>query len=192
MRTKEMYSTHDISAICGVALTTVASWIDKKKIKGFRTPGGHRRVKRTDLVEFLQRYSMPIPSELEEDKCRVILIEPDPELARMATEAIEEGGEYQVEIAPSAVRAGAAATSGKADIVVVELDTPGLDAAELCRVLRAEASTKKVPVIALGSPSEDETNELLEAGVSDFLAKPFDGRKVAKKIRRHCPAPVRY
>jgi excisionase family DNA binding protein len=187
-----MYSTHDISAICGVALTTVASWIDKKKIKGFRTPGGHRRVKRTDLIEFLQRYNMPVPSELAEDKCSVVLIEPDPELARMAVEAIEEGGEYQVEIAPSALRAGAAATSGIVDIVVVDLDMPGLDAAELCRVLRSNASTRKVPVVALGNPSENESNELREAGMSDFLAKPFDGRKIAKKIRRHCPAPVRY
>ena len=192
MRTKEMYSTHDISAICGVALTTVAAWIDKKKIKGFRTPGGHRRVKRTDLIEFLTRYNMPVPEELQEDKCRVTLIEPDASLAKMAAEAIEEGGEYQVEIAPSALHAGAAATSGKADMVVVDLDTPGLDTVELCRVLRSNVGTKRVPVLALGNPTEVETDELLESGVSDFLAKPFDGRKIAKKIRRHCPAPVRY
>lgn len=192
MRTKEMYSTHDISAICGVALTTVAAWIDKKKIRGFRTPGGHRRVKRTDLIEFLQKYNMPVPSELEQNKCRITLVEPDPEVAAMATEAIEEGEEYLVEVAPSALHAGAAATSGKADMVVVDLETPGLDAAELCRVLRSNAGTKRVPVLAVGNPTEVEANELLEAGVSDFLAKPFDGRKIAKKIRRHCPAPVRY
>jgi len=192
MSAKEMYTTHDISAICGVALTTVASWIDKGKLGGFRTPGGHRRVKRTDVIKFLREYSMPVPAELEDDKCNVVLVEPDPDLARMSIEAIEEDGGYRVEVASSALQAGVAVTRGKADMVVVDLDTPGLDATDLTRVIRSNPKTRRIPVLALGNPGEQEVEELTQAGVSDFLMKPFDGRRVLKKVRRHCPPPVRY
>jgi len=187
-----MYTTHDISAICGVALTTVAAWIDKGKLRGFRTPGGHRRVKRTDVVNFLRQYSMPVPTELEEDKCNVVLVQPDADLARMSTEAIEEDGGYRVEVASSALQAGVAVTGGKADMVVVDLDTPGLDAVDLTRVIRSNPKTRRIPVLILGNPGEQEVEELTQSGASDFLMKPFDGRRVLKKVRRHCPPPVRY
>ncbi len=192
MSAKEMYTTHDISAICGVALTTVAAWIDKGKLRGFRTPGGHRRVKRTDVVNFLRQYSMPVPTELEEDKCNVVLVQPDADLARMSTEAIEEDGGYRVEVASSALQAGVAVTGGKADMVVVDLDTPGLDAVDLTRVIRSNPKTRRIPVLILGNPGEQEVEELTQSGASDFLMKPFDGRRVLKKVRRHCPPPVRY
>lgn len=40
------YTTHQISKICSVSITTIIDWINKGKLPAYKTPGGHRRVKK--------------------------------------------------------------------------------------------------------------------------------------------------
>lgn len=58
---QQLFSTHDIAGMIQVDASTVSKWIDKGILLAFRTPGGHRRVRGSDLVAFLQQYQMPIP-----------------------------------------------------------------------------------------------------------------------------------
>ena len=57
---KKYCTTFDISKIIDVYPTTVANWIDRGKLKAFKTPVGHRKVTKTDLLAFLKKYNMPI------------------------------------------------------------------------------------------------------------------------------------
>ncbi|MCB4792421.1 MAG: response regulator [Elusimicrobia bacterium] len=61
----EVLTTYQVSRYCGVTLTTVTNWIEHGLIPAYKTPGGHRRVKKDDLIEFLKNYNMPIPDELK-------------------------------------------------------------------------------------------------------------------------------
>src|SRR4051812_44254619 len=58
---KVLYTTHEIAGFCHVSMLAVVKWIDQGKLLGFKTPGGHRRVKRDDLLAFLQHYGFPLP-----------------------------------------------------------------------------------------------------------------------------------
>lgn len=60
---KPVYTTYEIGKICYVDLTTVISWIEKGILPGYRTPGGHRRVTKEDLIDFLKKYRLPLPPE---------------------------------------------------------------------------------------------------------------------------------
>ena len=44
------YTTYQISKICSVSATAVINWINQGKLLAYKTPGGHRRVKKEDLV----------------------------------------------------------------------------------------------------------------------------------------------
>ena len=59
------------------------------------------------------------------------------------------------------------------DLVVVDLEIPGVDGLALCRLLRTQQATRKLPVIALSdSRVETRKEEAFAAGVNDFISKP--------------------
>ena len=48
-------STVTVARLLGVAVASISKWIDAGQLKAGRTPGGHRRVTKEDLVAFLRR-----------------------------------------------------------------------------------------------------------------------------------------
>src|SRR5215212_9515752 len=58
------YTTHEAARILGVSLPTVVNWIKARRLKAHRTPGGHRRIARSEIAEFMLRQGMPLPAEL--------------------------------------------------------------------------------------------------------------------------------
>src|SRR3954470_13933119 len=73
--TDQLYTTHDISQLLQVDPSTVSKWIDRGILIAFRTPGGHRRVRSTDLRSFLIAHQMPIPEELGSDQIRLVVVD---------------------------------------------------------------------------------------------------------------------
>jgi len=57
---KSVYTTHDVAKYCHVTMTTVVNWIEEGSLKAYKTKGGHRRIKKNDLLEFLRDNNMPI------------------------------------------------------------------------------------------------------------------------------------
>lgn len=60
------FTTFEVSKMCGVGHTTVSYWVDEGKLPAYRTPGGHRRITREDLLGFLKQYRIPVPRRLEQ------------------------------------------------------------------------------------------------------------------------------
>lgn len=58
----EYISVGFIARRCGVSNTTVLRWINNRQLPAFKLPGGHFRVGRTDLTEFLDKNNMPARS----------------------------------------------------------------------------------------------------------------------------------
>lgn len=71
---KKVYTTRKVGQFCGVDLTTVINWEKKGKIKAYKTPGGHRRIRHEDLIRFMIEHSIPVPDELRTDEKESILI----------------------------------------------------------------------------------------------------------------------
>ena len=61
------------------------------------------------------------------------------------------------------------------DLVVLDLMLPGMDGLEICKALKAEPKTRRIPILMLTAKSS-ETDEIvgLELGADDYVAKPFD------------------
>ena len=50
--TKELLTTKDASELIGVSLPSIINWADAGRFKSFRTPGGHRRIRKQDFIDF--------------------------------------------------------------------------------------------------------------------------------------------
>ena len=64
LREERPLTTFEVSKICGVVHSTVSNWVDEGTLPAYKTPGGHRRIKKKDLQVFLKLYEIPIPDEL--------------------------------------------------------------------------------------------------------------------------------
>lgn len=63
-----LFTTHKAAKLLQVDPSSIAAWVDQGKIHAFRTPGGHRRIRRSDLIAFLKHYKMPVPARLFPDR----------------------------------------------------------------------------------------------------------------------------
>jgi len=67
------FTTRQVGRFCGVDLTTVINWVKSGKLSAYKTMGGHRRITASALKEFMERFNIPLPKELEALESREIL-----------------------------------------------------------------------------------------------------------------------
>lgn len=74
-------------------------------------------------------------------------------------------------------------------LILMDIQLPGVDGWELTRMLKADLSTKDIPVIAItayGKTGDDKKSR--QAGFVEFLSKPVSTRELPRIVRRHLPA----
>ncbi len=54
MRDKSVFTTFEAAKLCHVSPLSIINWVNADRLPAFRTPGGHRRIRREDLVRFMQ------------------------------------------------------------------------------------------------------------------------------------------
>ncbi|RYF09499.1 MAG: helix-turn-helix domain-containing protein, partial [Deltaproteobacteria bacterium] len=69
-----LLTSYQVGSLLQVNPSSVNKWVKDGRIPAFRTPGGHRRIRATDLVAFLTTHKMPIPSTLASASRRRLLI----------------------------------------------------------------------------------------------------------------------
>jgi PAS domain S-box-containing protein len=71
------------------------------------------------------------------------------------------------------------------DVVLMDVQMPTLDGNEATRRIRAELQLKTLPIVALTAGAlVGERQRALEAGMNDFISKPFDPQALIRKVRR--------
>ncbi len=110
----------------------------------------------------------------------ILLVDDDPEIAKLITEYL---GEFDIRVSHAAD--GAAMTAKlegeAADLILLDVRLPGEDGIELMRCLR---TTTSVPIILLTTRAEEVDRILgLELGADDYVIKPFSPRELLARIR---------
>ncbi len=110
----------------------------------------------------------------------ILVVDDEPKIVEQARDYLERGG-FRVITAGDGVTALAQARRERPDLVVLDLNLPGMDGLDVCRALRRESD---VPIIML-TARVDETDRLigLELGADDYITKPFSPRELVARIR---------
>jgi len=113
-----------------------------------------------------------------------ILIVDDHAANRETLMALLDDGTCELLEAETGVEALRVATERLPDLILLDVMMPGMDGFDVCRRLRAEASTAEVPVI-LVTALDDHASRLtgIEAGADDFISKPFNGAELRARVR---------
>jgi len=109
-------------------------------------------------------------------RIRILAIEDDPAVSRLLRHSLARE-DYDLQIAGSGEEGLALAEALVPALVLLDLGLPGIDGLEVCRRLRAETSTRSVPIIILsGKGEESDVVRGLEMGADDYMVKPFSPR----------------
>lgn len=95
--------------------------------------------------------------------------------------------DYQVMAATNGVKAlQRAQKSPKPDLILLDINMPGLDGYEVCRKLKSDPRTSKIPVIFLTTKGEADDEKLgLDLGAVDYIHKPIKPPIVTARVRTH-------
>ena len=112
-----------------------------------------------------------------------ILCVDDDSSIRLILEHILGNGGYDVRIAECGEQALQLIAVSEPDLIVLDLEMPGLSGIEVCREIKRNLFTSRVPVLMLTAQTDIEHKiEGFEAGVDDSLAKPFHPRELIARI----------
>ena len=189
---KRSFNTSEAARYCHVSPDTIRDWANRGMLKTFRTPGGHRRLKREDLVQFLMDQNMPVDAELIERSRRVLIIDDNAEFAEGLVKIIKQiDPQVEAEVAHSGFDAGRLLLSIGPDLVLLDLKMPGLDGFDVCRQIKGNPGTQHVTVIGMtGYYGEAEANEIVRLGAATCLRKPLGVETVRNAIEMALGAAV--
>ena len=114
---------------------------------------------------------------------RVVVIEDDPSLSEILRIALKGGG-YDVSLAADGETGLKEVMSARTDLVLLDIMLPKLDGYEVCRRIRANATTRDVPIIMLTAKGEErDVIKGLDLGANDYITKPFSRPILLARIR---------
>lgn len=113
----------------------------------------------------------------------VLVIEDDQDVLDLVRYHLTKAG-FRVSVARDGLEGLARARAEKPDAIVLDLMLPGLRGEDVCRELKAAASSAAVPVIILTAKAQPEERVAgFELGADDYLAKPFSPRELVLRIQ---------
>ena len=152
----------------GIAQSTVRVWTDSGRLPVFYTPGGHRRFLRSDLDAFIQRNGA---GSRPRGDAVVLVVDDNPKLRSFIRVNLEFDG-MVVREAATAEEGLAALDEDPPDLVMLDVNLPGIDGWEMLRRVRERHGIETLPVIMFSGESEDDHAE--EIGANTFVGKPLD------------------
>ena len=108
---------------------------------------------------------------------RVLLVEDNPINREVAVELLSAEG-LDAEIAENGARAVELAAAGRYDLILMDVQMPVMDGLDAARAIRRLPGLATVPIIALTAGArQDDREQTVCAGMSDYLAKPFTAER---------------
>lgn len=172
---KQSFSTSEVADYCHVTADTIRKWAEAGRIHVFKTPGGHRRIRREDLLRFLRENNIPVHSDLAEQGVKILVVDGDSTTAPLITRFLERSrGNFQLETAKDGFDAGRKVATFAPDLLFLDLKLAGIDAIELCRRLKETPECSGMRVIGLSeSPDGELSVRVMNAGANQCMKKPF-------------------
>ena len=121
---------------------------------------------------------------------RILLVEDEPLNREVARELIRELTGLPLDMAEDGEQAIAMARAVRYDLILMDLQMPGIDGLEVTRLLRALPNYGEAPIVALTANAFAEDRErCLAAGMNDHVAKPVGPDSLGRILRRWLPKP---
>jgi len=169
----------------GVAQSTIRKWSDQGRVPAFYTPGGHRRYRRPDLDNFLNRSG---PGGSLQQGPLVLIVDDDERVREYVRVNLEMEG-YSVREAGSADEGLGVLEEVSPDLILLDVMMPEVDGWEMLRRGQQRHGVGAIPVVMFsGKVNEQSAAEATALGAQGFVGKPFDPQQLIEQAKQLLPA----
>ncbi len=172
----DIFTVSQASKYCRVSPKTIINWIEAGYIKAYKTVGGHRRMKREDLDEFMKKNDMPIPEEAKgEQRKKILVVDDDKIIVETIVQALEEDEHgFELISASDGFEAGLQVSHFKPDLVILDIMMPDINGYEVCQKIKCNPLTKETKVVVLSAYLDDDAfKQMKEYGADACFSKPL-------------------
>ena len=118
------------------------------------------------------------------DKKRILIVDDIPSNIKTLNSLLKLN--YDINVATSGEEALSVVTSNPPDLILLDIVMPGMDGYELCRQLKDEKKTKKIPIIFVSAKGEvSDEQKGFELGAVDYITKPISPPIVLARVENH-------
>ena len=169
----------------GVAQSTIRKWSDQRRVPAFYTPGGHRRYRRPDLDNFLNRSG---PGGSTQQGPVVLIVDDDERVREYVRVNLEMEG-YAVREAGNAEEGLGVLEDVSPDLILLDVMMPEVDGWEMLRRVQERHGVGAIPVVMFsGKVNEQSAQEATARGAQGFVGKPFDPQQLIEHAKQLRPA----
>lgn len=182
---RNVLTTGDVAKICNVAARTVSKWFDGGQLKGYRIPGSRdRRIPVRELIRFMKSHDIPSPVP-SFGRTRVLIADTNNGTGAALAEELKSKTEYEVRLSDSVFETGAAAFEFAPHVLLVNLMSREINAADICKSIRSNDDLQTIRIIALANHlNKSEASALLQQGFDGCVMDPGDAAEVISKIEQ--------
>ena len=120
---------------------------------------------------------------MSEKKRLVLCIDDDPSTLSLLSYLLGHGS-YEVQTAAEGAPGLQMAQDSHPQVILLDVEMPGMDGYEVCRQLQKNPTTSCIPVVFLTSHAKEQDREkAFVAGAADFLSKPFHLNSLLEKVK---------
>ena len=135
--------------------------------------------RRRNVLESIRKQE--VKSRMAKEK--ILIIEDDPDILELVQYNLEREG-YQVYTSKDGELGLRLSEEILPDMILLDIMLPGLDGIKVCKKLRDENKTHKIPIMMLTAKSEESDIIVgLEMGADDYITKPFSPKELIARIR---------
>jgi len=185
MHKSDSLTTSQAAELLGVAPHTVQKWVDAGQLRAWKTVGGHRRVA-ADSVATMLRERDAMPQATAVRQMSVMLVEDHADTAELLEEMIRElFPQARVRLARDGFSALLEAGKQPPDVLITDINLPGLDGVEMLRSLLLHPDTRQMRVVFVTHHAADELQRFgpLPPGVP-VLRKPIQMEDLRQVLGR--------
>jgi CheY-like chemotaxis protein len=165
-----------------VAFRAEVSWArNDKRLVGLRflaLPSESERLIRGAVAKLQAQPS-------RESRTQILVADDEPNILEFVTKALRKHG-YDVTKASRGEEALDLVRQLRPELVIMDILMPGIDGADICRMMRADVEMADIPVVFLSALEPGRLHEVAdEAGATDYLSKPVNLKDLTGMVGRY-------
>jgi CheY-like chemotaxis protein len=116
-------------------------------------------------------------------RARILIVDDHPTMREAMRLVLADEG-FTVDEAADGARALDLVASDRPDLVLLDLNIPGISGPDLLETLKASRVTSGIPVVVVTAEDEEGRRAAMQAGAEDYLTKPFSPRALVRMVEQ--------
>ena len=168
-------SVKQVADYLEVSKQAVDKWIHAGELKVYRLPSGRIKILRSDFLEYIKTNDLYLDKEFFNlDSRKIVIVDDDVSIHSIFQKFFEEVNlDLDVKYADDGISGLLLLGAEKPDIVILDIEMPGMNGIELCKKILADTSLSGIKIVVISGYLINYEVELKKFGLKTFIEKPF-------------------